>query len=249
MTRFALAALLAAMTVAPAAAQDRWGVAVDLGLGAEAQPEWMGAEDLESSPWVIVRNLDLLRPGEDASLSGPREGFRVTPTLSLRGGRDSEDYDRLRGLDDIDRTVEAGARFRYTRGATSAQLIIRKGIGGHDGLAGSFGVKHRITPNDRLIVTPGIEAKFGDRHFTNTFFGVSSEESARSGYEEFDTDGGIYSAGVSVEARYELAGNLALVGEVEYSELVGDAADSPFIETTSQPAIRVGIVNRFSFRF
>lgn len=249
MTRFPLAALLAALTVTPAAAQEGWGIAADIGLGAEVEPDWLGSKDMETSPWVIFRNVDLTRPGQAATADGSADGLRVLPTLNWRGGREADDSDALTGLDDIDGTVEAGVKFRYTRGPATAQLIVRKGFGGHDGLVGSVGGKYRTAPNDRLTLWPGIEAKFGDDSFTQTYFGVTADESARSGYAAYSPQGGIYAAGFSLEGRYAVTDSLAVVGEVEYSKLVGDAADSPFVEDTSQPALRLGIVHRFDLRF
>ena len=78
---------------------------------------------------------------------------------------------------------------------------------------------------------------------------MTADESARSGYAAYSPQGGIYAAGVSLEGRYAVTDSLAVVGEVEYSKLVGDAADSPFVEDTSQPALRLGIVHRFDLRF
>lgn len=245
----ALAALLAALTVTPAAAQEGWGVAADIGLGGEVEPDWLGSQDMEAGPWVIFRNVDILRPGQAATSDGSADGFRVLPTLNLRGGRSADDADALRGLDDIDRTIEAGARFRYTRGPVSGYLVIRKGLGGHDGLVGSAGARYRIAPNERLTLWPQVEAKFGDDTFSQAFFGVSADESRRSGHDEYKPQGGIYAAGISLEGRYALGGTLALVGEVEYDQLVGDAADAPFIEDKAQPSLKLGLVNRFSLRF
>lgn len=244
-----VAALLAALTATPALAQDGWGVAADIGLGAEVEPDWLGSRDLEASPWVIFRNVDILRPGQSATSDGSSDGLRVTPTVNLRGGRKAEDSEALAGLDDIDRTVEAGVRFRYTRGPASGYLVVRKGFGGHDGLVGAAGAKYRIAPNDRLTLWPGIEAKFGDDSFTQTYFGVSADESARSGHAEYKPQGGVYAAGVSLEGRYALTDSLALVGEAEYSRLTGDAADAPFVEDKTQPSVKLGIVNRFNLRF
>lgn len=248
--RASLPLLLAALALPLAAhAQEGWGVAADIGIGAETEPDWLGSGDMETSPWVIFRHLDVMAPGQAATQDGSSEGLRVTPTLDWRRGRDSDDSDALAGLDDVDSTIEAGVRFRYTRGAASGYLVVRKGFGGHDGLVGAAGAKYRIAPNDRLTLWPGIEGKFGNDHFTRTYFGVTDSESADSGYDAYSPDGGFYAVGASIEARYALSPTLALVGEAEYSRLTGDAADAPFVEEKSQPALRIGIVNRFSLRF
>ncbi|MFC0340372.1 MipA/OmpV family protein [Paracoccus niistensis] len=248
--RASLLLLLAALALPPAAqAQEGWGLAADIGLGAETEPDWLGSKDMETSPWIIFRNFDVTAPGQPATRDGSSDGLRVVPTFNWRGGRDPGDSEALAGLDDIDRTIEAGVRFRYTRGPASGYLVVRKGFGGHDGLVGAVGAKYRIAPNERLTLWPGIEGKFGNNHFTRTFFGVTEGESARSGYEAYSPDGGFYAVGASLEARYALTPTLAVVGEAEYSRLTGDAADAPFVEEKDQPALRLGIVNRFSLRF
>ena len=248
--RASLPLLLAALAMPLSAqAQEGWGVAADIGLGAEIEPDWPGSGDMEASPWIIFRNLDVTAPGQPATRDGSSDGLRIVPTVNWRGGRDPGDSDVLTGLDDIDRTIEAGVRFRYTRGPASGYLVVRKGFGGHDGLVGAVGATYRIAPNERLTLWPGIEGKFGDEHFTRTFFGVTEAESARSGYEAYSPDGGFYAVGASLEARYALTPALALVGEVEYSRLTGDAADAPFVEDKDQPALRLGLVHRFSLRF
>ena len=248
--RASLPLLLATLALPLAAqAQEGWGVAADIGLGAETEPDWLGSGDMETSPWVIFRNFDVTAPGQAATPDGSSQGLRVVPTVNWRDGRDADDSDALAGLDDIDRTIEAGVRFRYTQGPASGYLVVRKGFGGHDGLAGAVGARYRIAPNARLTLWPGIEGKFGDRHFTRTFFGVSESESARSGHDAYSPDGGFYAVGARIEARYALSPTLAVVGEAEYSRLTGDAADAPFVEDKNQPALRLGVVNRFSLRF
>ena len=253
MTRHSLtlAALVAAALATPAAAQDLagWGLAADIGLGAEAEPEWLGAEDLKASPWVIFRNFDVMAPGQEATQDGSLNGFRIGPTLNWRGGRDADDGAALAGLDDVDGTLEMGVRARYTQGAASGYVVARKGLNGHKGWAGTVGAHYRIAPNDRLTLWPGVEGKFGNDRFMRTFFGVNADESARSGYAEHNPGGGFYAVAAKLEGRYALTDSLAVVGEAEYGRLVGDAADAPFIEKKGQPAVRLGLVHRFNLRF
>lgn len=251
MTRPALllAALTLAAPTAPATAQEGWGISADIGLGAEVEPDWLGAEDMETSPWLIFRNFDVTPPGEAAATDGSSQGLSVGPSFKWRGGRDEDDGEALAGLGDIDGTAELGVRARYTQGPVSGYVTLRKGFGGHDGWAGQVGAKYRIAPTERLTLWPGIEGQFGDRDFTRTYFGVSDTQAARSGYAAYDPDGGFYAAALTLEARYALTPSLALVGEAEYGKLVGDAADAPFIEDDTQTALRLGIVHRFNLRF
>ena len=51
--------------------------------------------------------------------------------LLVAGGRS----DALRGLGDVSATAEAGGYAQYQAGGFSAKAEVRKGLGGHDGLA------------------------------------------------------------------------------------------------------------------
>ena len=63
-------AALAVLAASPALAQEGWGVAADIGLGAEVEPDWLGAKDMSTGPWVIFRNFDVTAPGETAGDEG-----------------------------------------------------------------------------------------------------------------------------------------------------------------------------------
>ena len=54
-------------------------------------------------------------------------------------------------------------------------------------------------------------------------------------------------ARATLEAQFAIDDKTAVLGEVELGRLIGDAADSPVTQDRLQPAIRIGIVRRFSF--
>ncbi|WP_312525945.1 MipA/OmpV family protein [Paracoccus sp. (in: a-proteobacteria)] len=241
--------MLAAAPLAGAAqAQDLSGyvLSADVGLGASYSPSYMGSDDHDASPWLILRNGTLSRP----TASGDRttDGFSIVPSFNFRGGRDSDDHDSLTGMKDIDRSGEVGFRLGYDYGATRSYLALRRGFGGHEGVVGEFGAKYRVEANDRLTLWGKAEAKYGSSDFTETYFGVTDAE-ATPDRAAYAPDGGVYAASLGLEARYALTEQMAVVGEVEYSRLIGDAADSPLVESKGQPSIRLGVVHRFSFGF
>ena len=224
-----LAAAIAASLALPqvAAAQDQ---SFDLGLGASYAPIYPGADESDASPWIIVRRT----PGAST------QGFRITPSLKLVGDRDPSDSPDLAGTQEIDRAVEVGAKVSYGLGAVSTYGALRKGIGGHDGLVGEVGAKYRTDVNDRLTLWSGLEAGYADSDYTDTYFGLPGS---------YSPGGGLKSVSAKVEARYALGENTALLGEVKFGRLVGDAADSPLVQDRDQTAIRLGIVRSFSFGF
>ena len=224
-----LAVALAASLALPqlAAAQEQ---SFDLGLGASYGPVYPGADESETSPWVVFRRT----PGVGSA------GFRITPSLNTVGEREPSDDPALAGTDEIDRAYEVGAKVSYGLGAVTTYGALRKGFGGHEGLVGEIGAKYRTEVNDRLTLWSGLQAGYADSDYMDTYFGVPG------GYSP---GGGLKSVSAKVEARYAIGENTALLGEVEYGRLMGDAADSPLTQDRDQTAIRLGIVRSFSFGF
>lgn len=235
--------LLSAVPVAAQSPLDIRALSFDAGLGVTFGPDYLGADDYGTSPWLILRNAAINEGGEE------RQGLSFLPSLDYRGKREADDHDDLAGMDDIDRAGELGLRVNYVMGDATGYGALRKGFGGHHGLTGEIGAKYRGRPQDRLTLTTAAELRFGDSDFTNTYFGVSDAEALNSGYAPHHTDGGIYAARLSLEARYEFMPDTLLMGRVSYNRLLGDAGDSPIVHERNQPSVSIGVARRLNFRF
>ncbi|WP_294929496.1 MipA/OmpV family protein [uncultured Paracoccus sp.] len=241
-----LVALLMMSTPLAAQGLDGYVLSADIGIGAEYGPAYPGASDSEASPWFILRNGQLTRPGA----AGPTtDGFSVLPSFGYVSGRDQDDHESLAGTDDIDAAGEVGLRLSYDLGQTKSYVALRKGFGGHSGVTGEFGAKYRFDPSDRLTLWTGAEARFADSDFTRTYFGISDTEAPNTAYSAYTPGGGIYAASLGVEARYAVSPSIALLGGVEYTRLLGDASDSPLVQSRGEPSVKLGVVRRFDFRF
>lgn len=244
MTRIAALALAAATALtSPAVAQSLAGgreLSVDAGLGVKYSPEFMGSDNLDSSPWIILRNGD--------SDAGKAQGISILPSLNYLGKRDASDHPDLYGMDDIGYAGEFGVKLSWRMGDMTSYGAIRKGFGGHHGVAGELGAKYRYQVDDRLTLWTGAELGMGDQDFTGTYFGVGAGEE-RPGRAIHSPDGGAYIARLSVEARYEFMPDTAVMGRLTYGRLLGDAGDSPLVQTRSQPSISIGLARRLNFRF
>lgn len=250
MTRILALALVAACVTTTASAQDfglsgSRSLSFDLGLSAEIGPVYPGSDDVETSPSLIWRNFSL-GPGGGAE---DGLGFSLSPSLGMVGPRKSSDDADLAGLTDIDRAYELGLKVSYGAGPITAYGSVRKGFDGHEGLTGEIGAKYRTQLSERVTLWSGLELGYGDADFNDTYFGVTPAESAASGYDSFAPGGGINEAAISFEAHYALNPTTAILGEVRYGKLIGDAADSPIVQDDYQPSLRLGVIRRFSFGF
>lgn len=247
MKKLVAAAVFTASLAGAATAQDfanGWQYSVDLGLGATTGPTYPGSDDAETRPWLIWRNATL--GGGDAPRHG---GFVLSPSIGTVGPREAGDDSDLAGLDDIGRAYEFGGKASYGAGPIDAFASLRKGVDGHSGLTGEVGAKYRTALSDRITLWSGIELGYGDDNYSQTYFGVTPAEAGTSGYAAYAPGGGFHSAAITFEARYALTDTTALLGEIKYGKLIGDAADSPIVQDEYQPTLRLGIVRRFSFGF
>ena len=231
-------AALTALLATPLQAQ-MLDLSLDVGAGVELGPKYPGADEGETTPWLILRN--------GAAAEG--QGFSISPSFGFKGKRDASDGDALAGLDEIDRTVELGIRLGYGLGPLSTYATARRGFGGHEGITGAVGAKYRSELSPELTLWSGVQAVYGNGAFNDTYFGVTAAESAASGLPETSIGGGFNEAALIFEARYALGDATALLGEVRYARLIGDAADSPVVQEDYQPSLRLGLVRRFSFGF
>lgn len=216
----------------------------DAGVGVSAAPSYPGSDEMKIGPWVTFRNAGFGERGK-AEL----DGFVLLPSFGYVGERDASDDDALAGLGDIHRAYELGARVNFGYGPLTSYLSARQGFGGHHGITGEVGFRYRTDISDRLTMWSGIEMQYGDSEFGNTYFGVSDAQAASSGYSAYDAGGGFTMASAKFSMRYKLNDITAILGELEYGRLIGDAGDSPLVQDRDQPAIHLGISRNISLRF
>lgn len=225
-----------------------------VGLGLGIVPEYAGSKDYH------VRPVPQLSYERGAFFVGTNDGL---PTLGLqtrlapdwqagvfagfRLGRDADDHDHLKGLDDIDAHATAGAFVRWQPGrwrftATAIQAL-RSGYGTRVELNGSYA----IWEAGRNAVRLGAETTWASHDDMSTWFGVSSSESARSeaGLGSYSAGAGFRSATLYANWRYALDQQWTLSTTLGVRSLLGDARDSPIVERRTSAYGVVGVSYRF----
>lgn len=241
----AAALLLAASAAGAQSISAPRGLSFDAGAGLRYAPDYVGADDSEAKPWLILRNVSF----SPTPAGEPANGFHIAPSADYVGKRDEDDSDRLKGLDEVKASVELGVKAGYRFGPFDAYAGVRKAVSGHKGVVGEVGLSHRAPLTEKLTLTSALEAQYGNDRYMDAYFGVNAEESARSGLAQYDADGGFRSASLSLGLRYQATEAWAVVGDVRYAKLMGDAADSPIVEDRDQVSVGIGAVRHFSFGF
>lgn len=251
----------AADTPAAGAAPRRWSAAV--GALVSVGPEFAGASRIDSrlQPGLALRwgRVSLASRsafavrGEGASAQGGLRvelvrGGRWRSSLGLRwdSGRDQDSSAQLAGLGDVRGTLRARVSLGYRldggwrAGATWTTDLLGRG-GGWQGEVNA-GHDQRLTPHTALGA--GVTLGVGGRRWLQNHFGITPEQSARSGYVVYTPDAGLRDVTLSLGARTELGSGWAVFYGASASRLLGPAAASPLVRERNGWGFSAGVVKR-----
>ena len=165
------------------------------------------------------------------------ESFSLSlgPMVRFNRGREEDDNSALKGIGDIDDSAGSGVFLEANAGNWSADISSFTQDAGEagDGVLVAFRSGYTIELDDRLSVTPSVFTTWGDDDYMQGFFAVNSAQAAQSGLPEFDAESGIKDVGLQIATAYSLSEKLLISGQVGYQRLLGDAADSPIIESNN----------------
>lgn len=229
---------------------------LELGVGAQVQPRYLGSDDLivSATPIGSIQYLNI--PGLIEIGGGERTAFNIGPSFRFMDERDPRDDADLFGLRHLDRTYEVGLRASYEVAITDvygAEAFgeARYAFGEAEGIVGGIGILSVVRPSDLLEIKVGPRVNFASDDYVSTYFSVTPLESFASfgRIDAYQADGGFYSYGLEANAKYEFRPDWFLNLEASYERLIGDAGDSPIVEVGSRDQFTavVGLSRRFSF--
>jgi MipA family protein len=262
---FALAGGLVLTYASGAAAQEAtaagdgggtlFGWSVSGNLRAQVAPDYMGAKTYSVGP---AGSLRFSRAGDQPTFAAPDDspGLQVLGDKTLSAGVVARfrfgrgDDDNLRGFDKIDWAIEPGlyAEWWPTDGLR-LHGEVRRGVRGNEGWSGDLAAD-AVHDDARWLLSVGPRLHLGDSKFTQTYFGVSAAEAARSpfGIAPYSADGAFTSAGVLASAEYRWTRRWSLLGHVDYSRIFGKAGDSPIVaQLGSKDQITASFGLRYAF--
>lgn len=259
---------VAALIAAPgASAMPESGRSLTLGAAAIVKPKYEGSDEHEVIPIPIIIPKFTDTPDDGSTFTNVRKrvNFRGLDDVRIRvlGGerlqvgavtgyitkRDQDDGRLLRGLGDIDGGLVLGAYSAFTLGAFQVDAAILEKVTGDDaGPEYRFGVEttQQVTERTRIVARAG--TTFASDDYMQTYFGVSPAQSrdSRAGLPVYTPDGGIKDVFFELGGTMDLSDRWTLKAGGRYGRLLGDAADSPVIETENQLSGVLGLGYRFN---
>jgi outer membrane scaffolding protein for murein synthesis (MipA/OmpV family) len=227
-------------------------------LGVMQIPEFEGSKDSETWPLIAgtyqfgERFIALEGTSIRANVVDSSQ-WRVGPVLNYRFGRDKDvKSPAIRALGPIKDAVETGAFAGYTMPLGDGTLgfsgeVLTDASDVHKGWTSSASVRYSraITPAFGVEVIS--TASFMDKKYAQTYFGVTSSQSAASALPVYAAKSGAKDVGIDVLGSYKVSENYSVTGFVGYRRLLSEAADSPIVKRgdKDQVTLGVGITRRF----
>lgn len=244
-----LAALAYGLTASLASAQ-----AIDLQVGGAAvvTPKYEGSKEYEVTGFPIIAPAG---GGEDGMVQFRglddirlrllnHSGFEAGALGGYRFGRDEDDADRLNGLGDVDGGLVVGAYAAYDAGIFKPFLSYHHQVTGENGALLRMGAETRI-PLGHLMLTAIAGATYADSDYMDAYFTVTPAQSLASGLGAFEAESGFKDVYLSLGTDIPLTDVWSLKLGGRYTHLIGDASDSPIVETESQFSGIAGLTYRF----
>ena len=244
------------------AAPRAWDAAI--GFVVNHGPRYPGSAQRDTSltPGLAVRwgrfslasrSAFSVRGAEAASGGGLRvelaQGERLRSSLGLRldSGRRESESEELRGLGDVRRTLRLrlSLTYRLDEGWRLRSVTTTDALGRGGGTQGEFQLGRDLPLTPALGVTGTLSRGWADRRHLQSYFGITPEQAARSGYPVTPMSAGLRDVTLGAGWRYALAPRWALFGGASATRLIDEAASSPLVRERSGWNVNAGLVHRF----
>lgn len=198
-------------------------------------------------PGVFYDNNKFYARGAQAGAYLINDGTnQLSASIQLAGNEfDPEDANgALSGLDE--RKASAAAGLTYQRrtpiGGFRAQIATDV-LGRNDGNFGRLTYLTRIS-KDKLTVYPSVGIEWNDEDFNDYYYGVSDEESARTGVAAYSPSQS-FSPYVSVSANYDINDKWAGFASQTLNYLSNEQHDSPMVDSRVDSNTVIGLLYKF----
>lgn len=234
---------------APSMWQD-WEATVGLGTSYEAVSPGVDDYSTEIFPYLDITYQDRyflsVEKGLGAYLyKGQKSSDDVFGNLTVGAalgydqGRDASDFEenaKLSGLGDLDGSLEGKFFLQADIGFLEAGFDFGQALtsDGHEGWYSSASLSFDKMIGKQFYFSVGQSLRFSSENFQQAYYGVTQSQARATGLAQYQPDSGLESTSFEALGRYFLNENWSVIAKGEYRHLLGDAADSPFVDQKSQ---------------
>jgi len=256
----ALAALI--LIACPAAAAAQQFVPDDytlLGAAVRTRPAYDGSLSQKTDLIPVIRyyGQPLFARTTQGILEGGLHwnigsGVAAGLQLSYDEGRKSSESAFLREhnfTDNVDPGASLGAHLEWDSkvGPAPVGLLVRyrRSVDSDRGALADLRLNVGVYGSGGATVVLFTEATWGDSKSNGTYYGVTPEQSAASGFAAYQPGSGLRYVSLGVIGGYDLSRHWTLIGAVQQRWLQGDVAQSPLADCRQNTYANAGIAYRF----
>ena len=228
---------------------------IETGLAENSRPLYTGSNDYRqlTGPVIDVRYKDIAFAsiGEGLGVNLLRgDNYRAGVALGYDLGREAhDDLMQLKGLGNISSAPVFKIFGSYAISKAFPLVFnmdVRQYIGGADGVVGDFSIYAPLPgSSEKLVMLAGPSITLATRLHMQTEFGVSVNQSAASGYEQYMAHGGLEQAGFGFSATRFFGKHWFLNMDLAASRLFGSADESPITKTGVQGVLSVAVAYKW----
>lgn len=175
--------------------------------------------------------------------------WTLGPAGLLRFGRGMSDYASVDSLPNIDWTIELGADLAYQwpgagyQDQSAAGISLLADVGNvHNGWVSAISYRKWIPIGKYGTLGLGAATTFASGNYTQTYFGVSPENSILSGLPSYSAGSGLRDARLTALFVQPVSRSWAIGGGVIFARMLGDAADSPITQRQNLLYSGIGVM-------
>ena len=253
-------ALLALLSTPTLAAEPPQGTTLTLGGGVGVAPRYSGSDENRVSTALVLdysmRNGFFVSSTRGLGYGNSLGNVDYSAALSYRTGRKdhnvdsdtmSDGSDHLRGMGNVKGSAlgVVGLGYKLTNWL-SAQLQAEVPFSQRDnGAALHFGIVSPLYHSPKNSVTLGLTSSWGTNDYMQTYYGVSAAQSAASGFTQYTAGSGIYACSLNLDWTHNFTESWSVVADAGYTQLAGDARNSPIVQRKASPTGSLTVTYRF----
>ncbi|WP_270220732.1 MipA/OmpV family protein [Kosakonia cowanii] len=253
-------ALLALLATPTLAAEPPQGTTLTLGGGVGVAPRYSGSDENRVSTALVLdysmRNGFFVSSTRGLGYGNSLGNVDYSAALSYRTGRKdhnvdsdtmSDGSDHLRGMGNVKGSAlgVVGLGYKLTNWL-SAQLQAEVPFSQRDnGAALHFGIVSPLYHSPKNSVTLGLTSSWGTNDYMQTYYGVRAAQSAASGFTQYTAGSGIYACSLNLDWTHNFTESWSVVADAGYTQLAGDARNSPIVQRKASPTGSLTVTYRF----
>jgi outer membrane scaffolding protein for murein synthesis (MipA/OmpV family) len=166
----------------------------------------------------------------------PEKTWSLGPVYNYRAKRDDVENDAVDNMKSVSDANELGAFGGFTIDNWFVSFEFLTDVGeAHEGWYSTLKGGYNWIISNSWALSIGASTTYADEDYMQTYFGVTAEDSARSGLDRYNADSGIKDVGLDLGLNWMINKNWSTKGIASYTRLVGDADDdSPVVDQGSE---------------